>query len=122
NAMIERYQRPEQLPDAVVSELKDKLKKIYHRSEHTGLVDELSREDLVRMVRKVREGVHVATPVFDGASESEIRELLTLAGLPSTGQMVLFDGRTGDPFEQDVTVGVMYILKLHHLVDDKIHA
>jgi DNA-directed RNA polymerase subunit beta len=67
-------------------------------------------------------GIHVATPVFEGAKEDEIRQLLSLAGLPATGQTVLYDGRTGEPFAERVTVGVMYMMKLHHLVDDKIHA
>ena len=64
----------------------------------------------------------MATPVFDGAREHEITDLLTRGQVPTSGQMILFDGRTGDPFDQDVTVGVMYMLKLHHLVDEKIHA
>jgi DNA-directed RNA polymerase subunit beta len=74
------------------------------------------------MASKLRRGVHYASPVFDGAQESQIKNTLGLAGLPSSGQTVLFDGRTGDAFDQEVTVGVMYVLKLHHLVDDKIHA
>jgi DNA-directed RNA polymerase subunit beta len=60
--------------------------------------------------------------VFDGAEEGEITDLLTMAGLPTNGQTVLFDGRTGEPFEQEITVGMIYMLKLHHLVDNKIHA
>ncbi len=64
----------------------------------------------------------MATPVFDGASEPEIKESLIMAGLPTVGQATLFDGKTGDPFDHDVTVGIMYVLKLHHLVDEKIHA
>ena len=68
------------------------------------------------------DGIHVATPVFDGAPEEAIHDLLKLAGFSESGQSVLFDGRTGDAFENDVTVGIMYVLKLHHLVDDKIHA
>jgi DNA-directed RNA polymerase subunit beta len=67
-------------------------------------------------------GLHVATPVFEGAKESEIKELLKKAGLPVTGQMQLHDGKTGEPFKRPVTVGYTYIMKLHHLVDDKIHA
>lgn len=67
-------------------------------------------------------GLHVSTPVFEGAKESEIKELLEKAGLPSTGQITLYDGRTGEPFQRPVTVGCMYMLKLHHLVDDKMHA
>jgi DNA-directed RNA polymerase subunit beta len=70
----------------------------------------------------LKEGLHVASPVFDGAEESEIRLFLKQAGLPETGQITLYDGRSGMPFDRAVTVGVMYILKLHHLVDDKIHA
>jgi DNA-directed RNA polymerase subunit beta len=71
---------------------------------------------------KLRRGVHYASPVFDGAQELQIKNTLALAGLPTSGQTVLFDGRTGEAFDQEVTVGVMYMLKLHHLVDDKIHA
>ena len=67
-------------------------------------------------------GFQALTPIFDGAKESEIRDLLKQAGLPETGKAVLYDGRTGDRFEQEVTVGRLYVLKLHHLVDDKIHA
>jgi DNA-directed RNA polymerase subunit beta len=73
-------------------------------------------------VKKHKDGVFMASPVFDGAHESDIKGALDLAGLPSTGQAILFDGRTGDAFDQNVTVGIMYMLKLHHLVDDKIHA
>jgi DNA-directed RNA polymerase subunit beta len=79
-------------------------------------------EALIEIAKTMRDGLRVATPVFDGAPEEEIQSLLKLAGLSTTGQSVLFDGRTGEAFENDVTVGVMYVLKLHHLVDDKIHA
>ena len=70
----------------------------------------------------MKDGVHVATPVFDGAKESDVKGLLKRAKLPLSGQTVLFDGRTGEPFQTPVTVGVMYMLKLHHLVEEKIHA
>jgi len=70
----------------------------------------------------VDKGVAFDTPVFDGASEESIHKLLGYAGLPENGKTVMFDGRTGEPFDNDVTVGVMYVLKLHHLVEDKIHA
>ncbi len=76
--------------------------------------------EVPKLVQKLRHGVHVATPVFDGAREEEMRDLLTQGD--ATMQSILFDGRTGEPFDQDVTVGVMYMLKLHHLVDEKIHA
>src|SRR5439155_572443 len=72
--------------------------------------------------RKASHGIHVASPVFDGASEEEIFKLLARASLPANGQTRLFDARTGEPFAHEVTVGMMYMMKLHHLVDDKIHA
>ena len=74
------------------------------------------------LAQNVRRGVHMATAVFDGAKEEEIREELERAQLPPTGQTVLFDGRTGEPFDGEVTIGVLYMMKLHHLADDKIHA
>jgi DNA-directed RNA polymerase subunit beta len=77
---------------------------------------------LQKLAKKLSIGLNYATPVFDGASEVDIKRALTKAGYDPSGQTILFDGRTGEPFEQDVTVGVMYMLKLHHLVDDKIHA
>ena len=75
-----------------------------------------------KMIKKVSNGVHLATPVFDGAKEADVKALLAKAELPSTGQTILFDGRTGEPFTTPVTVGIMYMLKLHHLVEEKIHA
>jgi DNA-directed RNA polymerase subunit beta len=85
-------------------------------------LSKLSDEELRKIGVKLTKGVHYASPVFDGAPESSIKDSLAIAGLPTSGQTVLFDGRTGEAFDQDVTVGVMYMLKLHHLVDDKIHA
>jgi len=82
----------------------------------------VSDEELKINVTCMRDGVHMATPVFDGAKEEEIMECLKKAGLPLSGQTILYDGRTGAPFDQPVTVGIMYMMKLHHLVDDKIHA
>jgi len=102
--------------------LKEELKRCYTSDAHKALVDEMDDDDVRRAISKVKNGVHVASPVFDGAPEKEIRDALELAGLKRTGQSTLFDGRTGDPFDGEVTVGVMYMLKLHHLVDDKIHA
>jgi DNA-directed RNA polymerase subunit beta len=109
-------------PDA----LRKKLKKVFEGPEHGGsdrvgqLIDELPDKELPRLAGRLRSGIHLATPVFDGASEEEMRSLLAEGG--ATMQSILFDGRTGEPFDQDVTVGVMYMLKLHHLVDEKIHA
>jgi DNA-directed RNA polymerase subunit beta len=101
-------------------EVKALLKKAYHGPKMAAFIDDLSDEGLFELARKARRGVHVATPVFDGAKEIDIRELLEVSGRRT--QSTLFDGRTGDVFDQDVTVGVLYMLKLHHLVDDKIHA
>ncbi|MCB9732248.1 MAG: DNA-directed RNA polymerase subunit beta [Deltaproteobacteria bacterium] len=98
------------------------LREVYSDEDSLGLVDSLSDDDVVRLGWMLRHGVHVSTPVFDGATEPEIRDLLEKAGRNRSGQTVLFDGRTGEAFDEDVTVGVMYVLKLHHLVDDKIHA
>ena len=102
--------------------LKKELKLCYTSDAHKALVDEMDDDDVRRAIQKVKRGVHVASPVFDGAPEEQIRDALELAGLKRTGQSTLFDGRTGDPFDGEVTVGIMYMLKLHHLVDDKIHA
>jgi DNA-directed RNA polymerase subunit beta len=102
--------------------LRAKLKKVFTEEHHQKLIDGLNDDDLRRFAATVGNGIHLATPVFDGAKESDIKANLALAALPSNGQATLFDGKTGDPFDHEVTVGVMYMLKLHHLVDDKIHA
>ncbi len=102
--------------------LRSRLKKIFTEEHHLKLIDDLNDEDLRRFAATLGNGVHLATPVFDGAKESDIKSCLALGGLPANGQATLFDGKTGDPFDHEVTVGVMYMLKLHHLVDDKIHA
>ena len=82
----------------------------------------MSDAEIVELAQNLSKGVPFATPVFDGANEEEIRSMLELAGLPATGQVWLFDGRTGERFERPVTVGYKHVLKLHHLVDDKMHA
>ncbi|WP_425155982.1 DNA-directed RNA polymerase subunit beta, partial [Candidatus Binatus sp.] len=102
--------------------LKKRLKDIYPEKESHDFIDELAEPDIYKLAAKALAGVHVASPVFDGAREEEIFQLLKRADLPETGQAQLHDGRTGLPFEQPVTVGVMYMMKLHHLVEDKIHA
>ena len=86
------------------------------------IINEMDDDQVKRFCQDLSLGVSIATPVFDGARETEIKELLTSAGFPSSGQTQLFDGRTGEPFDTMVTVGIIYMLKLHHLVDDKIHA
>ncbi len=104
------------------AELKKRLKEIYAQPELVKMIDNADDQSLKDIIPTVSEGIHLATPVFDGAKEIEIKDLLTKAGLPTRGQTVLFDGRTGVPFDNQVTVGVMYMLKLHHLVEEKIHA
>jgi len=103
-------------------ELRKHLKKVYDDEAFRTFLDTLADKEIVSLCQRLQKGIHLATPVFDGAREPEIHELLDEAGLTRSGQMVLFDGRTGEPFDHNVTVGVMYMLKLHHLVDEKIHA
>ena len=100
--------------------LKKQLTKLF--PESGPLIEKLNQEDTGRFARTLTHGVHLATPVFDGADETEIKAALKMAGLPLGGQARLIDGKSGEPFDNPVTVGVMYMLKLHHLVDDKIHA
>jgi DNA-directed RNA polymerase subunit beta len=102
--------------------LRKQLKSIYETEKFAEFVDKLHDKDVIDLGRRLKPGIHVDSPVFEGALESEIHNLLERSDLPKTGQMTLFDGRTGDVFDQTVTVGVMYMLKLHHLVDEKIHA
>jgi DNA-directed RNA polymerase subunit beta len=99
--------------------LRDALTDVYGKDEE---IDKLDDGLLLETTKDLRRGVPIATPVFDGAREKDICDMLTRAGLSSSGQVTLFDGRTGEPFDRKVTVGYIYMLKLHHLVDDKIHA
>jgi DNA-directed RNA polymerase subunit beta len=107
---------------AGIAELRGFLAQVYNSSGKLEQLDELSDEDVLELAANLRGGVPLATPVFDGASEEEIRQMLRLGNLSETGQTVLHDGRTGEAFERPVTVGYMYMLKLNHLVDDKMHA
>jgi DNA-directed RNA polymerase subunit beta len=107
---------------ASIGQMREFLGKVYN---HTGKIedlDSLSDGEIMELAHNLKKGVPFATPVFDGADESEIKDMLELAGLPRSGQLALFDGRTGDAFDRPVTIGYMHILKLHHLVDDKMHA
>jgi len=106
------------------AEIRKFLQDVYDVGTGTQKVDleKLSISEFDELTHNLRDGVPIATPVFDGASEYEIKQLLKLADLPESGQMELYDGRTGDKFERPVTVGYMYMLKLNHLVDDKMHA
>ena len=105
-----------------IKAVKDKLKKIYSKSEYNKLTDGLTDQEILDITGKMKTGLHMATPVFDGAQEEEIRALLVEGGMSEVGQSFLYDGLTGEQFENPITVGTMYIIKLHHLVDDKIHA
>jgi DNA-directed RNA polymerase subunit beta len=105
------------------SEIRKLLTDVYNRiGVRSEDIKSLGDEEILELAHNLREGVPIATPVFDGAAESEIKEMLDLAGLDKSGQVKLFDGRTGDSFDRLVTVGIMYMLKLNHLVDDKMHA
>jgi DNA-directed RNA polymerase subunit beta len=95
---------------------------VYNSTGKIEDLDSLTDGEIQELSRNLRAGVPFATPVFDGATEDEIKDMLELAGLPRSGQMQLFDGRTGEAFDRPVTLGYMHILKLHHLVDDKMHA
>jgi len=105
-----------------LKDIRKRLKEIYSADEFKSLTDTLDDDDLLKLAYRLGKGVHMATPVFDGANESEIRQLLVEAGVDEVGQATLYDGLTGERFDNQVTVGVMYIMKLHHLVDNKIHA
>jgi DNA-directed RNA polymerase subunit beta len=102
--------------------LREMLKETYGERTYADEIADLSEEQLLELGRNLEPGIPVASPVFDGARETDIVELLEKAGLDSSGQVVLHDGRTGEAFDRKVTVGYIYMLKLHHLVDDKIHA
>jgi DNA-directed RNA polymerase subunit beta len=102
--------------------IREKLKRIFSEPSAHKMIDGFDDEDLYEYAENYKEGVHMATPVFDGAKEDEIKSLLAEAGLPTAAQATLYDGRTGEAFKEKITVGTMYVLKLHHLVDDKIHA
>jgi DNA-directed RNA polymerase subunit beta len=108
--------------EAPVGDIRAFLENIYNSSGKPETLDEFNDDQLRELARNLCGGVPLATPVFDGATEDEIRQMLRLAGLAESGQTTLWDGRSGDPFERPVTVGYMYMLKLNHLVDDKMHA
>jgi len=111
---------------AKVSELREFLDKIYNHDKSVAAqrvdLSQFSDEELLKLAGNLTDGVPMATPVFDGAAESEIKAMLELADMPTSGQHRLYDGRTGETFEREVTVGYMHMLKLNHLVDDKMHA
>lgn len=120
----------EMLETEKLKELRKKFKAIFSETENKSMIDKtidkmidkMTDESLISFANEYKDGVHMNTPVFDGAKEEEIKDLLSEAGISRTGQVTLYDGRSGEPFDGKVTVGTMYMLKLHHLVDDKLHA
>ncbi len=116
--LVETYRRT----GAQREELLERLRDVYGEEEFRDQIANLNTEQLMEMCDNLKKGIPIATPVFDGARMSDIEGMLVKAGLNTSGQVVLVDGRTGEPFERKVTVGYIYMLKLHHLVDDKIHA
>jgi len=102
--------------------IKKYLKDVYGNKEMNKFLDTLDDDELMNISDRLKRGVPMASPVFEGASEVQVQEMLEKAGMSTTGQVTLFDGKSGEAFKHQVTVGVMYVLKLHHLVDDKIHA
>jgi DNA-directed RNA polymerase subunit beta len=116
--MLDQYRENK----ASLSELREKVTAAYVDEEDIGDIKELSNDELLELATNLRNGIPVASPVFDGAKLEDIDNFLIKAGLDKSGQVTLYDGRTGNSFDRKVTVGYQYILKLHHLVDDKIHA
>jgi DNA-directed RNA polymerase subunit beta len=103
-------------------ELRQLMDQIYHQDGKRADIAAMEDEEMLVLASHLRSGVPMSSPVFDGASEGEIKRMLALAGLPANGQTILYDGRTGEAFDRPITVGYMYMLKLNHLVDDKMHA
>ncbi|MBU3951172.1 MAG: DNA-directed RNA polymerase subunit beta, partial [Proteobacteria bacterium] len=122
----------ELLEQAKLDQLREKMRTIFSLTKKqkadlaedvlANKIDAMSDDELIKFASMYRRGVHTATPVFDGATEEEIKEMIEMAGFDTSGQVILHDGRTGEPFDKPVTVGTLYMLKLHHLVDDKLHA
>jgi DNA-directed RNA polymerase subunit beta len=102
--------------------LKTKVKEVYGDAELDGFIDGLTEDETLTLARRLSHGVPMASPVFEGVNETQMKDEMVRAGFPSSGQMTLYNGKTGEAFKEKVTVGIMYMLKLHHLVDDKIHA
>ena len=102
--------------------VREAMKIAYGENVYDDGIADMTEAELVEAAGNVTRGVPIATPVFDGAKEADVNDALTRAGFDTSGQSILFDGRTGEQFSRKVTVGVKYLLKLHHLVDDKIHA
>ncbi len=118
NELCEQYKRGEK----TIEELNQKLKDIYGEKQYAREIETLSEPEKLEMVSNLQKGIPMATPVFDGANGDDINRMLKMAGLPTSGQIDLYDGRTGEKFDRKVTVGIIYMIKLHHIVDEKMHA
>ncbi len=105
-----------------LNEVRDKIKEVYENEELNPFLDELPDADVMKLAKRLAPGVPMASPVFEGVSEVEIKRQIARSGYSTSGQLTLYNGKTGEAFKEQVTVGIMYMLKLHHLVDDKIHA
>ena len=108
--------------EAKIDQIKDKLKEIYGKDYYDQVISKLSKKEIAELVENISNGVPISTPVFDGASTEDITKMLDIAKLPNSGQTQLWNGQTGEKFDRPVTVGIIYMLKLNHLVEDKIHA
>ena len=108
--------------DNKINQIKDKLKEIYGKEYFESVISKLSKKEIAELVENISNGVPISTPVFDGASTKDITKMLDIAKLPNSGQTHLWNGQTGEMFDRPVTVGIIYMLKLNHLVEDKIHA
>ena len=118
NELWEQYKAGQ----ASEKELRAKLKDVYGEKQYKRDIEKMTMDELDLMIPNLKRGVPMATPVFDGASGDDINEMLAKAGLPTSGQIDLYDGRTGEKFDRKVTVGIIYMIKLHHIVDEKMHA
>ena len=118
NDLCEQYKRGEK----TIDELNAKLKEIYGEKQYKKEIETLTEPEKLEMVGNLKNGIPMATPVFDGANGDDINRMLKMAGLPTSGQIDLYDGRTGEKFDRKVTVGIIYMIKLHHIVDEKMHA
>ncbi|PKN11216.1 MAG: DNA-directed RNA polymerase subunit beta [Deltaproteobacteria bacterium HGW-Deltaproteobacteria-4] len=115
---IQNYMDEHYHPD----KLREQIKSSYGQEEMTDFIDTLDDDDILTLAKRLAKGVPMASPVFEGVNEEQMKNEMVKAGMPESGQMTLYNGKTGEAFKEKVTVGIMYILKLHHLVDDKIHA
>jgi len=118
NDLVQSYHHK----DVDIDNVKNFIKKIFSKDDIAKEIDQMPDHELLEFCHSLKDGVYFTTPVFDGAKVEDVEDMLRLSGVSDTGQMKLIDGRTGEPLDRDVTVGYKYILKLHHLVDDKVHA